>query len=239
MKRPVARQERVAVDEVVAEVAYKAVRRLTLRVTSAAGPVIVTAPSRRSSRTVTAFIRAQLPWIRRQQLRHRVRESLPPPTYADGETLWLWGRPCLLARGGGAASGVTLSGMTVWLPVSADAPPEACAAWIESWYREQMKTALDALLARWARRLGLQTPPYRIRKMRSRWGSCSRRTRTVAFNLDLVRRPPGCLEYVVVHELTHLIVPPHNTHFYAILDHVLPQWSDVRRELNSSAPGAP
>ena len=239
MNRPVARQERIAVDGVVAEVTYRAVRRLTLRVSSAAGPVFITAPGRQSLPTVIAFLRAQLPWIRRQQLRHRVRESVPPPAYAAGEILWYWGRRCTIERGGDGPPGVTLVGDRIRLHAAADAMPATCAALIEEWYRERMNEALEPLLARWARCLGLQVPHHRVRKMKSRWGSCSRRTQTVTFNLELVRRPPACLDYIVLHELVHFIVPPHNTRFYAIMDHFLPPWSDVRRELNARAVGAP
>ena len=239
MNRQVVRQERVAVDEIVAEVTYKAVRRLTLRVRSGAGPVLVSAPSRLSRQTVNAFLQAQLPWIRRQQHRHRIREGVPPPAYADGERLWFWGRRQAIERVDGAPPRVSLSGDRLRLQIAADATPAACAALVEAWLRERLREALEPLLAAWAGRLGLYLPGYRIRRMKSRWGSCSSRTQTLAFNLELVRRPPACLEYVVVHELVHLIVPPHNTRFYAILDHVLPTWSDVRRELDARPVGTP
>ena len=239
MNRQTARQERMVVGEVVAEVTYKDVRRLTLRVRSGDGPVQVSAPRRVPPHKVGAFLQAQLPWIQRQRIRHRQRESVPPPAYADGEVIWIWGRRQVIERSDGAPPSVSLVGDRLRLQVAADAAPEECAALVEAWCRARIKEALEPLLAAWARRLDLPPPSFRIRKMKSRWGSCSNRTRTLAFNLELVRRPPACLEYVVVHELVHLIVPPHNTRFYAILDHVLPQWSDVRRELNARPPGTP
>jgi len=239
MNRQVVRQERVAVDEIVAEVTYKAVRRLTLRVRSGAGPVLISAPSRLPRKAVNDFLEAQLPWIRRQQQRHRVHEAVPPPAYADGELLWFWGRRQAIERVDGVPPRVSLSGDRLRLQIAADATPAACAALVEAWLRERLGEALEPLLAAWAGRLNLCLPAYRIRKMKSRWGSCSIRTGTLAFNLELVRRPPVCLEYVVVHELVHLIVPPHNTRFYAILDHVLPSWSDVRRELDARPVGTP
>jgi predicted metal-dependent hydrolase len=239
MSGKVGMQERVSVDNIVAEVTYKAMRRMYLRVRSADGPVLVSAPYRLSRQTVASFVRAHLPWIRRQQQRHRNRESAPPPTYAEGETLWLWGRRYAIERLPREGTRVTLAGDRIQLHLSADAAPAACAAAIEAWYRDRLKDALKPLLAQWAFRLSLPVPRIRIRKMSTRWGSCGLKTRSVCFNIELVRRPPACLEYVVVHELTHFLVPPHNARFYAILDHVLPQWSEVRRELNAYPIGMP
>ena len=216
MNRRVVRQERIEVDGIVAEVAYKRVRRLTLRVKSSDGPVQMTVPSRVSRQTVKEFLQKQIPWIRKQQQRHKERELVPPPTYAEGETIWMWGRRLVIERVDAMPPCVTPVGESgLRLQIAADATPDECGAVIEEWLRGQLAEAIEPLLETWSERLGLEVPRYRIRKMKSRWGSCSLRTRTLTFNLELIRRAPTALEYVVVHELVHLIVPPH-TWAYAI-----------------------
>ncbi len=231
--------ERIEVDDLAADVTYKATRRIYLRVKSVAGPVQLSVPWRLSRETVNRFLREQIPWIERQREKHRQRKAVPSPTYCSGETLWLWGHPYPMVRIDRQPSGVELADGAIRLRVPADAPVEACARLIDAWYKERMLEALAPLVAQWATRLRIPAPRLRVRKMKSRWGSCSLHTRTATFNLELVKRPPACLDYIVLHELVHLIVRPHNARFYLMLDRHLPQWSDVRRELNAQPIAGP
>ena len=104
-------------------------------------------------------------------------------------------------------------------------------ALVEAWYRQQVRDAVPALLARWEPLLGVKARRVFIQRMKTRWGSCSR-TGSIRLNTDLAKKPPECLEYLVVHELIHLLEPTHNARFQALLDKSLPQWRFRRRQLN-------
>lgn len=225
--------ERITVEHIVAEVTYKRMRRIYLRVRSSSGPVQVSVPFRLSQEAVRAFIRAQIPWIEQQQTRHLLREQIPVPTYGDGELLMLWGRRYAIERVEHKTPAVSIAENRIRLRLPAHTAPADCARLLDRWRKALLGEALTPLVAQWAIRLGIELPKVRIRKMKTRWGSCSLKTRTVTFNLELARRSPACLEYLVVHELVHFIVQPHNVRFYKFLDQYLPQWSDVRRELNA------
>lgn len=120
-------------------------------------------------------------------------------------------------------------------------PPEAALTVTDGEihrYREQLRQLIPPLARKWEQVLGVQVAEWRIRRMKTRWGSCNVKTRRVWLNLELARRSPACLEYVIVHELTHLLEPQHNARFYALLDAHLPQWRTLRAELNAKRPPA-
>jgi predicted metal-dependent hydrolase len=105
--------------------------------------------------------------------------------------------------------------------------------------RAHLKETVPPLVEYWAERMGLPMPTLAFRRMTSRWGSCNTQTKRITFNLELGRRDPELLEYVVVHELAHLIERGHNARFYAVMDEYLPEWRILRRVLNGSSPPAP
>ncbi|MEO7386443.1 MAG: SprT family zinc-dependent metalloprotease [Gammaproteobacteria bacterium] len=104
-------------------------------------------------------------------------------------------------------------------------------------YKAALHAEIPLLLAHWQRVIGVATTGVRVRRMKTRWGSCNTRTRRIALNTELAKKPPGCLEYVLVHELVHLLERGHNSRFYGYLDQFLPDWRDRRVQLNQS-PGA-
>ncbi len=103
---------------------------------------------------------------------------------------------------------------------------------VEAWYREQLKEAVPPLLARWQVLLGVSVQRFFVQRMKTRWGSCNARTGTIRLNTELAKKPRGCLEYLVVHEMIHLIEPTHNARFVALIDGAMPQWRVVREQLN-------
>jgi hypothetical protein len=108
---------------------------------------------------------------------------------------------------------------------------------LECWYREQLRGQIPALLAQWQPVLGVAAAEWGIKKMKTRWGSCNIRARRVWFNLELAKKPARCLEYVVVHELVHLLERNHNARFKTLMDQHLPTWRTCREELNRAPLG--
>ncbi|MBM4429504.1 MAG: M48 family metallopeptidase, partial [Chloroflexi bacterium] len=105
---------------------------------------------------------------------------------------------------------------------------------LDEWYRERLRELVPPLLARWESTLGVRSAEWRIRKMKTRWGSCSLKARRIWLNLKLAKKPEACLEFIVVHELLHLIERGHGARFRALLDRYLPDWRERRRMLRES-----
>jgi hypothetical protein len=105
-------------------------------------------------------------------------------------------------------------------------------ALVEEWYRERLKEAVPPLLERWQPLLGVQVERFFVQRMKTKWGSCNHMARTIRLNTELTKKPADCLEYIVVHELVHLLEPTHNARFVALMDRFMPNWQFHRQALN-------
>jgi predicted metal-dependent hydrolase len=103
---------------------------------------------------------------------------------------------------------------------------------MDRWFRVQLKTAVPALIEAWEPKLGVTVNNYYVQRMKTRWGSCNHASGNIRLNTDLAKKPKECLEYIVVHEMIHLLEPTHNAHFVALMDKHLPQWPHLREQLN-------
>ncbi len=103
---------------------------------------------------------------------------------------------------------------------------------LDAWYREQLKVALPPLVAKWEPVMGVKAARFFVQRMKTKWGSCNPSARTIRLNTDLAKKPRECLEYIVVHELVHLLEPTHNTRFVALMDQFMPKWQSRRSSLN-------
>jgi predicted metal-dependent hydrolase len=197
--------------------------------------VVVTAPAEASEGTVAAVVRGRAQWIRRQQLAF---EAMPPPPqprkWVAGETHRYLGRQYRLKVVHGSPPSVRLVGPFFVVAAVTPTDPEAIRAQMDRWYREHAKALLVDGVARAIRRahwLNLAKPPViTVRKMWKRWGSTAPSGR-VYFNVDLVKAPLGCIEYVVVHELVHLRFPNHGPAFWRLLGRCLPDWKRWKERL--------
>ncbi|MDO5677887.1 MAG: SprT family zinc-dependent metalloprotease [Propionibacteriaceae bacterium] len=210
-----------------AEVTYKDVKNLRLRVLPPDGRVKVSVPFGVPESTVKEFLSSREGWLR--QVRADMLRAHPPKeALGNGSRVRLWGE-WLAVRvvdapraGARLADGVlTLSGPDV-------------AAWergLENLYRRELQAALPELFARYEPLVGRQHTSLKLRRMTSRWGTCNHRTGSITLNTALAEHPPSALEYVVVHELMHLIVRGHGPQFYAGMDQLLPDWKHRRRAL--------
>jgi predicted metal-dependent hydrolase len=127
---------------------------------------------------------------------------------------------------------ITLRHNRLQLGLRPGTPTEKRHALAEAWYRDQVRQALPDLIAKWQPVLGVEATGFYVRRMRTRWGSCNPRARTIRLNTDLAKKPRECLEYVLVHELVHLLEPTHNARFIALMDRFMPRWQEHRRALN-------
>jgi predicted metal-dependent hydrolase len=108
----------------------------------------------------------------------------------------------------------------------------ARAAVVAQWYRDQLKAVVSDLIAKWEPMLAVSVNRVFVQQMKTKWGGCNPRTRTIRLNTELAKKPKECLEYIVVHEMAHLLEPTHNAHFVALMDQFMPRWQFFRQKLN-------
>jgi predicted metal-dependent hydrolase len=215
------------------DIVRKDIKNVHLSVHPPAGRVRIAAPRHLSDGAIRSFAIRKLGWIRRQQARLQEQERETPREFLDRESHFVWGRRLLLSvvEGNGAPR-VELSPRYLTLHVHPRTPPSKRARLLDEWYRAQIRAALPPLISRWASVTDLTVRRVFLQRMKTKWGSCNRRAGTIRLNTELARKPPECLEYLVVHELAHMLEPTHNPRFVALMDRFLPAWQSVRQALN-------
>jgi len=225
---------RIEVGGVSIAVTWKNIRNIHLRVCPPEGHVRISAPKRMSLKSVCAFADSKMDWIVKHRERIGTMKQPPSLQCIDGEMHPLWGHyyPLKLVEKHGTPI-VMLDDNTIYLHM----PPgklevSARATVMDAWYRLLTKAALPDLLAKWEPRMNVRAKEVHVRKMKTRWGSCNTRTHHIRFSSELAKKPHECLEYVVVHELVHLLEPSHNRRFYHLMDQFMPDWKQFREKLN-------
>ena len=216
------------------EVLRKPIKNLHLAVYPPRGAVRASVPLRLDDADVRSFLLTHLDWIRRQTGEVRATARQTRRRYESGESHYLFGKRHRL-RVEPLRPGKTkpsLAGGILRLPVRNGADAASRRRALETWERELLRDRIAGLLEIWTARTGEKPVRWRIQRLRSKWGSCTHATRALRFNLDLVRVPASCIEYVVVHELVHLSVPDHSPAFRRRMDTLLPRWREMREDLN-------
>jgi predicted metal-dependent hydrolase len=218
----------IAIDGLRIEVNYKPIKRLYLRVHTPDGRISVTAPRQLSIKDITQFIQTKVAWI------HQKRTAIvntTPIAAPDTSHAWVWGVQYPIDVTHGPRAQVVLTPTHLMVTVPATSTPGQHAAILQRWYHQQVQAALPALVANWSMRMGVQVNKIFVQQMKTRWGSCNYRAGHIRLNSALAQYPPHLLEYVVVHELVHLLEPSHNARFYTLMGQFWPQWKDDREVL--------
>lgn len=184
---------------------------------------------------VRLAVASRIAWIRKQQAKLHRQARQSQRQIIDGESHYLWGRRYRLkvVELTGKAE-VRIRGNSIIVPsVPPTASRERREVVLNEWYRNHLKTAVPELIEKWQPVLGVRLQSWGVRKMKTRWGSCNTTTGKVWLNLELAKKPPQALEYILVHEMSHLLERRHNDRFTALLDSFMPQWRTYRDELNS------
>lgn len=226
---------RLLVEDVEAHVVRKDVKHVRISVHPPDGAVRVSAPRHADDAALLHILGSRLPWIRRKRDEIVARERLPKPAFVTGERHFFGGQPYRLLVTEGRTIGARLLGDTLELCVRAGADERDRSMVLDRWYRERLVERTAPLLAEWEPRLGVNAAEVRVRRMKMRWGSCNPSARRVWLSLELAKHPERCLEYVLVHELVHLLEPSHGPRFHALMDQHMPGWRQ-RREALKAAP---
>lgn len=217
------------------DVVYKDIKNLHIGVYPPMGRVRVAAPLKLDDERVRLAVIQRLPWIKkqRQQLRTASRQS--EREMVTGESHYVWGvrhRLKVVERPGRAH--FEIDGDRLLLYVPDGTTTERRRQLLDCWYREQLRTALPDVIAIWEQRLDASVPRWTIRRMKTKWGSCNRETRHIWVNVELAKKHPDCLEYIVVHEMAHYIERNHGERFTKLMDGFMPDWRSRRDRLNAS-----
>ncbi len=226
--------ETIILGDLAIEVTRKTVRNVHLSVHPPDGRVTLVAPSTTRLEVARAYAIAKLGWIRTQQakLHNQARET--PRQFVERESHYLWGRRYLLSvEERPARPSVKLDHRRIILTVRPGADQAKRAGVIHAWHRRLLHEAVPPLIEQWQGRLGVTVAGYFLQRMKTRWGSCNPRAGHIRLNTELVKKPKDLLEYVVVHEMLHLIEPSHNERFIALLTQHYPSWREARDELNA------
>ena len=223
----------IRLGDVVVEVLHKDIKNLHLSVYPPNGRVHVSAPRHMTLESIRAFTITKLGWIKQQQRTLREQEREPPREYLDRESHYVWGERLLLqlVEHPGAPR-VELAHRTLILQVRPGSDGAKKKEVLARWYRDEVRKALPELTTRWQPRLGVEVARFFVQHMKRRWGACTPATRTIRLNTELAKKPRECLEYILVHEMLHLLEPTHNDRFQRLMDTHLPQWRERRAELN-------
>lgn len=216
------------------EVVRKSIKNLHLGVYPPHGRVRVAAPLAVSDEVVRLAVIGRLAWIRRQQARFQTQERQSRREMVSGESHYFLGRRYRLivsehpGRPHIRVRGTQYLEMQVHPGTAAEERDEL----LQRWYRGRLRVLVAPLVRKWEAVLGVEVAAWGIRRMKTRWGSCNPDARRVWVNLELARKPPVCLEYILVHEMTHLLERSHNDRFVALMDRHLPSWRLHRDVLN-------
>jgi len=228
----------VRLGDISVDVMLKDIKNVHLSVHPPTGRVRISAPKRMSLDTIRVFAITKLAWIKQQQNKLRRQERETPREYLDRESHYLWGKRYLLkVVEQQAVPEVKLKHNNMILRVRPGTNEKTKQAIVAEWYREQIKAALPELIEKWERKMAVKLERVFVRKMKTQWGSSNPRAGSIRLNSELAKKPRECLEYVVVHEMVHLLERYHNGRFTALMDNYLPQWRHVRETLNSAPLG--
>jgi predicted metal-dependent hydrolase len=222
----------IQLGEIAVDVIRKNIKNIHLSVHPPMGRVRIAAPERMKLDTIRVFAISKLGWIKKQQKRVQEQERETPREYLDRESHYVWGKRYLLEVVEQKSPGVELEHHKMLLRTRPGSDKLAKEAILHKWYRDQVKQAVPPLLEKWQRLIGVEAKGFFVRRMKTKWGSCNTRRCTIRFNSELAKKPLECLEYVVVHELVHLIERKHNQRFLALMDQFMPKWKFYRDTLN-------
>ena len=223
----------IQVGEIPITVTLKDVRNVHLSVHPPDGHVTLVAPNSTRLDVARAYAISKLGWIREQQhnLKNQARETVRQ--FIERESHSLWGRRYLLTvvyRD--AKPSVTLDHKRITLTVRPGSDVEERAKVFHDWHKSLLHEVVPSLIQKWEAKLGVEVTNYYLQRMKTRWGSCNHQANHIRINTEIVKKPKDLLEYVIVHEMAHLLESTHSDRFVAILSEHYPTWREARAELN-------
>ncbi|MDM7459256.1 MAG: SprT family zinc-dependent metalloprotease [Paracoccus sp. (in: a-proteobacteria)] len=218
------------------ELVRKPIKNLHIGVYPPAGRVRVAAPPSLSEDAIRVAVVTRLGWIRKKQLEFEGQARQTERRHVSGETHFVFGTPLRLLVQPTPANRCVIQLVRpdrLKMMVPATSTADQRADWMGEWYRKQLRERAAPRILKWSERLNLPVPRWRIKLMKTKWGSCNPDKGLVWLNLELAKKPPAALDYVILHEMAHFISPRHDEAFLEVVDRHMPGWRQIRAELNA------
>jgi predicted metal-dependent hydrolase len=226
-------EDRIRPGSIPVEVEYRGIKNMRITVYPPDGKVRITAPFDTPMELIRNFAVSKTAWIEKHREKFRSRSKTPLALKNNGQ-VWVWGEALVLEiaeRRGNPK--ILVTGGIMKMQVRPGSQAEKHQALLDKWYRRLVGEAAQVLIKKWEPLIGVKVEGLYIRKMKSHWGSCNAVRRTLRLNSELAKKPPDCLEYVIVHEMLHIIEVHHNEKFYRLLNRFIPSWKEIRKKMNA------
>ena len=222
-------------DNIWVELRPKKIKNIHLRVHQPDGRVTLSAPIHMEIETIRRFLISKIDWILQQQRKIKERPKESQREFLNQESHYVWGECYLLnVVEIDTAPRIELSGNQLMYYSKSNWNQVQKLKFLDAWYRELIRNQLVEVVPKWEGSIGVKANQFLIQKMKTLWGSCNTKTHSIRLNSELAKKPKECLEYVVVHELMHLIEPSHNRRFVTLMDQHMPHWRTLKKVLNKS-----
>lgn len=226
-------EETIRLGEILISVVRKKVKHSHLSVYPPDGRVTLIIPMNTRLEVAHAYAATKLRWIRDQQDRFRSQSRESPRQYVERESHYIWGRRYLLSvQEADEKPSVRMTQRGITLTVRPGTDSERRARIMHEWGTSLLREVVPGLIAAWEGRLGVSVAAYYLQRMKTKWGGCNPKARNIRLNTELVKKPKDLLEYIIVHEMLHLLEPTHGPRFESLMDKHYPSWRDARAELN-------
>lgn len=225
---------KLKIGDIQVEVIRKDIQNVHLSVLPPIGKVRLSAPRHIKLDTLRVYAVSRLEWIQKQQRKLNSQERETPRRYIERESHYLWGKRYLLkVIEKDEPPKVHKTHRQIHLQIRPDTSTQKRHDIMAQWYRDQLKAAIPPLIERWKPIMKVKVEKFFIQHMKTKWGSCSPERGSIRLNSELAKKPPECLEYLVVHEMAHLLEPTHNERFIGLMDRFMPNWRSRRDTLNN------
>ena len=229
-------QSKLEIAGLQIDVLRKNVKNLNLRVYPSDKSIRLSVPRRIPEKAILRFIQAKLPWIKKHLSTARPKQAKPNYEFVSGERHPVWGKEMeLVVITKNKPPKVIINNEKLFLMVRPGSDKNKRASVLKEWYRAQLKTEIPLLIEQHEPIMGVQVKEFGVKQMKTRWGTCNIRDQRIWLNLELAKKRPALLEYVVIHEMVHLLERLHSKRFYRFMDQFLPNWKRLKDELNGKS----
>ena len=226
--------ESITVSSTKIDLVRKDIKNIHLAVYPPIGRVRIAAPLKTNEDTIRLYAISKLGWIKRNQRKFYGKERISPREYRQRESHYFQGKRYLLniIETEAPPEIVLKNNFCIDLYVRPRTPVEKRHEVMSEWYRLQLRKQCPVFIEKWEKLLDVKVSDWQIKKMKTKWGSCNIEKRRIWLNLELAKKPEQCLEYIIVHEMVHLLERHHNERFLFCMDNYLPNWRQLKTELN-------
>lgn len=225
--------EQINLGDIVVDVVLKDIKNVHLSVYPPSGKVRIAAPLKMNLDTIRIYAISKLTWIKKQQQKflEQLREAPREYLYKEGH-YFLGQRYLMKIVEGDLPPFVVIKHKTIQLHIRPNSDLKKKQFILDEWYRQQLKELASPIVEKWEKIMGVSINELAVKKMKTKWGTCNREAKRIWLNLELAKKPIHCIEYIIVHELAHLLERTHNSKFIAYMDNYLPEWKHLKNELN-------